>query len=659
MSGHAMARAAWFACASAAALAAVRPGVFGGPFAWLLAASALALVPGAWLARRLAPSGSGPRAALALLLAPAVCGAVLTLARLAGLGLLDSARSLAAVSALLAAWEALHPSGQGRGPVERPLALVFAIATAATIAAVHVLHPVLSARSDGAFHAGVAWAAVRQLPPEDPFFAGLPLRYFWGLHAWAAGWLALAPRLGAYAPLLWANVTAALAALLAVAALARQLGAGPRAAVLAQGLALAGAAPFAWLVLAGRASSGDVRGVAEWRAALEHGADHALRALDPGWLHPSLVLPLDKFVVLTPFAWALAGMALAALALADTLARSDTRAAARLGVIVAATGFLHPVGGLAIAGAVLAGAAVSATRSREARAGSLQALAAVAVALLALAPYFASIAPGGADNDASAVSPRLAVNASGLASALVAGAWLLPPAWLVLARRERGDAFRPALLAMLAALVTPACLLRIGGDNQSKFLNLAFLLASAPAAVAWSTAPRRARATALVLLAVSALPTLACMGWAYAHQSTSSDDAPSRPDAAIVSAVSDLSPRDAVLVDATQDSTRGAAPALAGETGRALLWSGAFMAHKWGHPADALALRAAAAAALAAGQWPEGAPGALLDSLHREVWIVLPDDSAHLAGPEERVVARAANTRLVRMERQPRGMTVR
>jgi hypothetical protein len=68
----------------------------------------------------------------------------------------------------------------------------------------------------------------------------------------------------------------------------------------------------------------------------------------------------------------------------------------------------------------------------------------------------------------------------------------------------------------------------------------------------------------------------------------------------------------------------------------------------------ALALRSAAAAALAAGQWPEGAPGALLDSLHREVWVVLPDDSAHLAGPEERVVARAANTRLVRMERQPR-----
>lgn len=654
MSGHAMARAAWFACALAAAVAAVLPGSLGGPLASCSAAAALALVPGVWLARRLAPAGSGPRAALALLLAPAGCGALLTLARLAGLGWVESARSLAAISALLAAWEALHPSGQGRGPVERPLALVFALMTAVAIGAAHLLHPVLSARSDGAFHAGVVWAAARSLPPEDPFFAALPLRYFWGLHAWAAGWLALAPRPGAYAPLVWANVTAALGALLAVAALARRLGAGERAAVLAQALALAGAAPFAWLVLAGRAASGAVRGGSEWRAALERGSDHALRALDPGWLHPSLVLPLDKFMVLTPFAWALTAIVLAALALTDTLARHDTRAALRLGVIVAAAGFLHPVGGLAIAGAVLAGAAVSATRSIEARTGALHALAAVAVALLALAPYFASVAAGGAGADASSVAPRLALNIPGVASALIAGAWLLPPAWMALARRERGDVLRPAVLAMLAALVVPACVLRIGGENQSKFLNLAFLLASAPAALAWSTAPRRVRAVALSLLAVSALPTLACMGWAYAHQSVTSEDSPSRPAAEIVSAVAELAPRDAVLVDATQDTTRGAAPALAGETGRALLWSGAFMAHKWGHPPEALSLRSAAAAELAAGQWPEGAPGALLDALGREVWVVLPEDSAHAAGPPEHVVARAGGARLVRMERRPR-----
>ena len=654
MSGHAMARAAWFACALAAAVAAVLPGAWPAPLGTLLAIASLAIVPGAWLARRLAPAGNGPRAALALLLAPAVCGALLALARLVGVGAHESVRALAAVSALLAAWEALHPSGQGRGPVERPLALMFACAVGAGIALAHVLHPALSARSDGAFHAGVTWAAARHLPPEDPFFAGLPLRYFWGLHAWAAGWLSLAPKPGAYAPLVWSSATAALAALLAVGVLARRLGGGPRTAVLAQFLALAGAAPFAWLVLAGRAWSGDVRGRAEWSQALGNGADHALRALDPGWLHPSLVLPLDKFVVLTPFAWSLAAMALAALALADTLAKSDARAALRLGAIVAAVAFLHPVGGLAIAGSVLAGALVSALLARDSRAGAWQAVAAVAAALLLMAPYFGLLAAGAAGEGGTAATPRLAPQAAGVLSAFLAGAWLLPPALLLLAKRERGDALRPALLAMIGALVAPACMLKMGGDNQSKFLNLVFLLASAPAAVAWSLAPGRMRTVALALLAVSALPTLGCIGWAYALQGATSEDSPTRPAAGIVRAVEELSPLDAVVVDATQDTTRGAAPALAGETGRALLWSGGFMARKWGHAPEALALRASAAAALAAGEWPAGAPGAMLDSLGREIWLVLPEDPARVASPDERVVARLGNARLVRLERGAR-----
>ena len=653
VSGHALQRAAWFACALASAIAAALPGMFSGPLSILLPVTALAIVPGTWLARRLAPAGTGSRMALALLCAPAVGGAFLALARAAGLDAVGSARSLAAVSAVLAAWEALHANGSHPNVRERPVALGFALVVGLGIAVVLAIHPALASRSDGAFHAGVVWAALRQLPPEDPFFAGLPLRYFWGQHAWSAGWLALAPSIGAYAPLVWANATAAVAALLAVAALARRLGSGARGEVLAQGLALAGGAPFAWLVLAGRASSGDVRGLEEWRQALEHGADHALRALDPGWLHPSLVLPLDKFVVLTPFAWALAATSLAALALADTLERTDARAALRLAAVVAAASFLHPVGGLAVAGAVLAGTVVNAVRASGARAGALNALVAVTGALLVLAPWFASLAtpePGGEP----VASARLGFHWPGVTSVFVAGAWLVPPALLVLVRRERGETLRPALLAMLAALVSPACFVQLGGDNQSKFVSLAFLLCAAPAARAWSGAPRGVRGVAFAMLALSALPTLACVGWAYAHQSSHSEDSPSRPAAAIVRAVAELSPREAVLVDATLDTTRGAAPALAGESGRALLWSGTFMARKWGHDPGALRLREAAAAALAAGEWPAGEAGSLLDSLARELWVVRAEDASHASAPGERVVVRTGGTRLVRIERPPR-----
>jgi len=97
-----------------------------------------------------------------------------------------------------------------------------------------------------------------------------------------------------------------------------------------------------------------------------------------------------------------------------------------------------------------------------------------------------------------------------------------------------------------------------------------------------------------------------------------------------------LLPADAVLVDATQDTTRGAAPALPAETGRALLWSGGFMARKWGYDGQELARREARASALAHG----GARSHL-------VWVIDWDDSTRAANLKSQVVARADGVVLV------------
>jgi len=98
----------------------------------------------------------------------------------------------------------------------------------------------------------------------------------------------------------------------------------------------------------------------------------------------------------------------------------------------------------------------------------------------------------------------------------------------------------------------------------------------------------------------------------------------------MMAAIRKLSPPDAVVVDATQDTTRGAAPALPGETGRALLWSGSFMASKWGHAGEALSLRERLAAELSTGAWPAeaGAPSPRDLTPGRPLWIVIRDDSA-------------------------------
>jgi hypothetical protein len=198
--------------------------------------------------------------------------------------------------------------------------------------------------------------------------------------------------------------------------------------------------------------------------------------------------------------------------------------------------------------------------------------------------------------------------------------------------------------------VLPACVLRLAGENQSKCLGLAFLLAAAPAGMAWS-AGRRGRTLRVAVLAASALPTLAMMAWAYAHQSATSADAPSRPPRALAHAITQFAPADAVLVDATLDPARGAAPALPGETGRALLWSGGFMARKWGHTQAALELRAEAASTLARGEWPGGPAGEMVRSLGREVWLVVPEALLLAGDAPAHVVARAGEVSLVRIER--------
>ena len=281
-----------------------------------------------------------------------------------------------------------------------------------------------------------------------------------------------------------------------------------------------------------------------------------------------------------------------------------------------------------------------------------RALAPVALALacggLAMAPYLRAIAGPGAG---AGLGWGLAANARGLVSTLVAGAFLLPwAAWRLAAGhpREPGE---QALAGMLAGLVLAACLLRFPGDNQSKLLDLALLLAAAPAALAWARfangSARRALAGAALVVALA--PTLAAVLWAYAHESATSADAPSRPPGAIVAAVRAFVPPGAWLVDATLDTTRGAAPALPGETGRALVWSGAFMARKWGYADSLLSERRAAAESLARGEWPPAGGGRWLCALEPELWLIAPDDSARTATFDEHVVARAGGVRLAKL----------
>jgi hypothetical protein len=273
---------------------------------------------------------------------------------------------------------------------------------AAVLAVGYLASSALVWRSDGAFHAGVVHAVSRAWPPEDPFLAGLPLRYFWGWHAWAASALALAPSVPVTAWIATSSALALAAALMGVRALARALGGEDRARGWATFLLLAGAAPFAWVVLAGHALVGETRGLGELEPVLAHGGDLAMRALDPGFLHPSLVLPLDKFVVVTPFAWGLAGASLLFLMLRDALVPGAGSARIGVGLALAAIMFVHPAAGALLAVASGAGVCMLLLAGRVTRREAGLALLALGVGALACLPYRTALAPSG-DGGATAL----------------------------------------------------------------------------------------------------------------------------------------------------------------------------------------------------------------------------------------------------------------
>lgn len=620
-SGAPFARIAWgFAAVAALASAAVPL-----PPAVALAAVACALVaPGAWLAARAASDWpAAPRAAFALALSPVLVAVPFSVLVVAGLPVTPAARAVLAMAGMLALIEATRGTriaDSGAAPGAPPAADVLpALAFAAVIAALLAGNAWLPLRSDGWFHVGVVrQIAERGLPPEDPYFAGVPLLYFWGVHAWAGALTAAQPGLDPAAPLVAFNVAAAAAVLLAVAGAVRALGGGDRASVLAAALAVFGYAPGAWGWIVGRAFRGDVTGFGEVRDVIALGADPVLATLARGLLHASLAFFGDKFLVLTPFSMGLALFALAAIAMGEVAAQRP-RATPRLFVLTAAALWTHAVVGNAL---VLLSVTVGllsvlfAPRDRSAWAAAGRVVAAALGAALLLAPYLLAITAG----KHGQLGARLWREA--VTSLLWGGALVVPAALLWLSGRARRGRLEFAWLAAAAPLVALSLALKLPENNQSKFLNLLLLLLAAPAAMGWlAFADRLGRAGRWTLAAggaVLALPTAALALWAFAAERGRSAGSWHEPDAATHAGLDWARAHthsDAAFVD-----LHGAADLIA-IAGRSVVWGGRRGERDWGFDPAALQSRRIAAQALALGQSPGERERATLVSLGRDIVV--------------------------------------
>jgi hypothetical protein len=199
--------------------------------------------------------------------------------------------------------------------------------------------------SDNWTHAGIVRAVVRGVPPLDPGFAGAHLQYAWIYHAFVAG-VHVLTGVDVYAYMLVLCSAALAATLLAAGSTVPR---GRVWSLLLLGLGLNALFPLFLPLVAARALTGEVRGMAELSRQFD------LRPLQ--WESTGVFLRslsgqtffLDKFMVVTPFALSLAAFVAWSASLRRWLdggARGELGLAAALAL---AAGLMHPVTGVFIA----------------------------------------------------------------------------------------------------------------------------------------------------------------------------------------------------------------------------------------------------------------------------------------------------------------------
>ncbi len=333
----------------------------------------------------------------------------------------------------------------------------------------------LRLRSDAWFHAAVSERIAQGgLPPDDPFYAGLQLRYFWGYHVYLLV-LRSACGLSLFDLMASLNVLVFALYLLGVHSLSRRLDPESRGSKWAMVLAVFGINVFGGVLLLGRAFFGETRGFGALNGVLRSGVVVVHQNLSYRYLH-SLAFVLDKFLVGTPFGMALVILLCFLGAAIDWLSGKHRSSLILAGLCYGAALFFHAVVGLSIlicAGAAFAGTALSG-RIRTRHGGpplGIYGVLMLAVTTAALSPYLTAII---SFTGRGSVLP-LAANGAFLWTLLAVG--ILPLCLVVfrLIRRRPTVSGEMFLYLFIVAVVILGTFARLPLGNAYKFVYIASL----------------------------------------------------------------------------------------------------------------------------------------------------------------------------------------
>lgn len=440
------------------------------------------------------------RIGAALVLLPALGGALVALLRLIGLNSLSAGivMFVAAVLVLVTTWRFAI---KDHAPGSRA-ALSIAFACVAGTLAFPLASEWWRIYSDNWTHAMIVRAVVERVPPIDPGFAGVRLQYAWIYHAFVASLNALT---GADVYLLMSLIQAAgLASVVlgAAAAIDDERDVPWTLVLLLLGLNALFFVFTPLLVL--RAFLGEVRGTAELARQFD------LRPLQ--WDTTGVFLRslsgqdffLDKFMVVTPFGLSIAALVSWAAAFRRFLAGSQVRELMLLALFTLAAGLMHPVTGVFLGASIGLAAALAFVLAR-AEAGRIARAAGATIAGLVPVVLYTKTVIGGAGGTHSELPFDLApFKLLGYATCLALGL-LFAAKPLAQARREPG-AIRGWALWVASGLVV-ALVSRLPGptafftvDKLSYLVWIPLALTAGPAFASWMRARNTATRIALALL---------------------------------------------------------------------------------------------------------------------------------------------------------------
>ncbi len=496
-----------------------------------IALAAMAIAPGVALLALIRPMRAEPTAsrvdpvvlaALVLGLAPFVAAFAMTVFFFIGMPLQVGARTLAILTLAALGFAAFRPRATTPAPVAeedvvgapRPW-----LATAIGLALVVItLWPMFESKRvrasiHGFLHSSLMYSVIDHgVPPENPFFADHPVRYYWSWHAGTAASCALGDvtPITAFAA---TNVAALLAFLLLLGALARDL------------LPRAGVAPLG--VLLGYLGLNPFGAVAYAISERKLGYDDVAKGEDPLAVLQYLKLPMDggdtrvsatltKFLNVSSFPAAFA-LTIGAWWLVPRIAAAPSVPSFLLGVVVMGGAIaLSPITGLTAGASLGAAAVLLALLARKDPAERKRAVTVAAMLVVALVIGMPFALIGGGDSEGNVNAAPTAVKAVRLVENL--GPMLLialPALWLHWRRGSLGTRILAGSIPVLLAL---AWAVGFAVESEYKLVRIAAPLLGVFAAESLARLWQKRRAlgiAAAALVVLGCIPTNAIAWWAY------------------------------------------------------------------------------------------------------------------------------------------------